>query len=166
MPAGDLVVADYQLELRTTLMGYGTDIAIDRNRGGIAGLLDEIIKIAETDYAHADGAFIGESYTGPRTATFALRIDAATPAAAGAALETMRTTWTAATEEQALYFQLPGVGKSYVLGWPLGIVADYTMPALSTVPFLASFRITDPTIYDAGTSTPTEETTVLDGGTF
>lgn len=30
MPAGDLVVSDYQFEIRTTLLGYGTDYEMEQ----------------------------------------------------------------------------------------------------------------------------------------
>lgn len=147
MPAGDLVVADWTFELRATLMGDGTNYEIDRRRGAIGGLFDQLAKYAESDYGHADGTFIGETFRAARTATFALVVHGATELAAGDNLETMLTVWdTNTTAEQRLYFQTPGFGKRYVTGWPLGIIVDYTSPDYAVIPILASFRITDPTI--------------------
>ena len=147
MPAGDLVVDDWTFELRTTLMGDGTDFDIDRQRGAIGGLFDTSVKYAETDYAHADGAFIGGSFAAARTATFSLIVNGSSATVAGDNLETMSATWAPATEELPLYFQMPGFGKRYVMGWPLGFTVDYSTPDFGLIPILASFRITDPTIY-------------------
>lgn len=148
MPAGDLVVADWTFELRGVLMGDGTNYEIDRERGAIGGLLGAAPKYAETSYGHARGSFIGESFEAERTATFALAVHGATEIAAGDNLEAMLTVWSPdSTAELPLYFQLPGFGKRYVNGWPLGLAVSYTTPDFGLIPVIASFRITDPTIY-------------------
>lgn len=148
MAAGDLVTADYQIELRTTLMGAATDYPISRNRGSISGLIDVSVKQAETPFAHADGSFVGgQAYQEARTATFSLLVQGDTESDVGDNLETMRTVWAPASAALPLYFQLPGFGKRYVNGWPLGFVPDMDNMKFKIVPILASFRITDPTIY-------------------
>lgn len=147
MPAGDLVVADWTLELRATLMGDGTNYEIDRRRGAIGGLLDSVVKQPESEFAHADGSFAADGFNAARTATFALVVFGATPTAVGDNLETMLTVWGPSTTDLPLYFQVPGFGKRYVNGRPLGLEVDYSTPDFGLIPILASFRITDPTIY-------------------
>lgn len=149
MPAGDLVVADFQVELRATLHGAGTDIAIDRRRGGIVGLLDRTAKMAETEYAHSDGSFVGDVLRASRSATFNFRISGVSAAAAGALVEDLWTVWDpTGTAEEPLHFRLPGIGHRYVMGYPLGLLdVDTTEQVYGVVPFAALFRITDPTIY-------------------
>lgn len=148
MPAGDLVVADGQLELRTTLMGAGTIYGIDRDGGAVSGLLSSVAKYAESEYLHADGSFVGDQFQAARTATVALKIQGATVAATWAGLSAMRSVWAPdATAEIPLYFRWPSLGKQYVNGWPLGIVEDISMSEFKLIRVLASFRITDPTIH-------------------
>lgn len=149
MVAGDLVVQDHQWELRSSLMGAGTNVRAHRIKGGIVGLLGGGAKVAETEYGQADGSFIGEVFRPPRTALFNLIISNMTPAAAGALYEDMETLWApTGTGEELLHFQLPGLGKRYVNGWPLGTLdVDTTQLVFGVVTFAAMFRITDPTIY-------------------
>jgi hypothetical protein len=141
MPAGDLVVSDGQLELRTTLMGTGTDYVIDRDAGGVSGLLAVVVKQTETEYAHADGSFVGDAFEASRDLTVALLLDGF------AAVETMRTVWAPSSTNLELWFQLPDIGKRYVVGRPVGFVPDLALGFMGSIPALASFRITDPTIY-------------------
>lgn len=141
MAAGDLVVSDYQLELRTTLMGAATDYVIDKDAGGVGGLLDVTVTMSETEYGHADGSFAGDAYQGARTATVPLVLEDF------AALSAMRTVWAPSTTDLPLYFQVPSIGKKYVNGRPLGFVTDMGLAAMGAIRILASFRITDPTIY-------------------
>lgn len=146
MAAGDLITGDWEIELRGVLMGGDTDYPIDRSRGSIGGLLDDLIDIIETPFAHASGSFVGQSRSAARTATFAIEM-CGTAVESGDGLEVMRTVWASSSEAIPLYFQVPGFGKQYVNGWPGGIVVEYTTPDFGVIPIIASFRITDPTIY-------------------
>jgi hypothetical protein len=141
MPAGDLITQPWQLELRATLMGAGTDVVIDRERGAVGGLFDIEAKQAETEYAHAPGSFSGDSFEAARTVTVALALDGF------AALSTMRATWAPSSADLELWFQLPDIGKGYVVGRPIGLVVDSETAAFGLLSALASFRITDPTIH-------------------
>lgn len=148
MPAGDQISEDFQWELRATLMGPGTVVKAHRRKGGIVGLLDTPGRAAETEYAHADGSFIGEASRPPRTATFNLIISASTAAAAGTALAAQEAVWEPGSATEPLYFRFPGIGKKYVNGWPLGIIdVDTTEFVFGVVTFAALFRITDPVIH-------------------
>jgi len=107
---------------------------------------------AESEYAHADGSFIGTVRNPPRTATVAMVVVGSTEEVVADTVVALRTAWAKSadpTVDVELWFQWPGFGKRYVLGQPLGIqVRDFTKSLiLRRVPVLASFRITDPTIY-------------------
>lgn len=147
MPADLSVVADWTFALRSTLMGDGTAYGIDRRRGAISGLFDTLVKQPEIEYAHAPGAFAAEGYAAARTVTFALVVEGGTPTATGDGLEVMQTVWAPSTTDLSLTFQMPGFGRRFVNGRPLGIVVDYSTPDFGLIPVLASFRITDPAIY-------------------
>lgn len=147
MPAGDLVTANRQIELRATLHGTDSGFPIDGDRGGVEGLFSYVVKQAETEYGHADGSFAGDAYEGPRTVTAALLAIGTTAAAAGSALVTLRTVWAKSDTDLPLWFQVEGFGKGYVLGRPLGITPDESYFGTDTIPVLAMFRITDPTIH-------------------
>lgn len=147
MPAGDLVTLNRQIELRATLMGTNSDVPIDGDRGGVEGLLSYVVKQTETEYGHADGAFAGDAYEGPRTVTAALLAIGTTAAAAGAAVSSLRSVWAKSDTDLPLWFQVEGFGKGYVMGRPLGITPVESYFGTDTIPVLAMFRITDPTVY-------------------
>lgn len=148
MAAGDLVVQDGQFELRASLMGAGTAIGVDHQRGAIQGLLTNPAKEAEVEYSDTDGSFIGDVHRAARTATFNLIIRHQAAADAGILFESMLNLWDpVGSAVQPLHFRLWGWGKRYVNGRPMGIVdADLTEAPNGTIPFAALFRITDPTV--------------------
>lgn len=147
MPAGDLITADWQIELRGLLMGDGTDYLPDVDAGAVRGFYDTETSIAETEYLHAPGSFVGEATESARTVTVALIVAGTTPAACGSALSTLRDAWARGTVAEQLHVRIPGFGKRYLTGWPTGVVADVSYLASLEVPALCSFRATDPAIY-------------------
>lgn len=147
MAAGDLVVDDLQLELSGLLMGKATNFHLDRRRGAVSGLFDTTAKMAETDFAHVAGSFAADAYPAARTATAALLVTGDTMAAVGDRIEALLAAWAPSSTDLEMWFQWPGFGKRYVIGRPLGVVADYSEPLLRRVPAFCTFRITDPTIY-------------------
>lgn len=146
MPAGDLVVGPWQFELRSLLMGDGTDYTVDRN-GAVAGLVGSSIQMPETRYAHADGSFIGSAVEEPRTAILSIEIEGDDADDAGTKYIALRTAFAKATTELPFYFNLPGWGKRYVNGWPAGVVEDLRLADFGLIGVICSFRITDPTIH-------------------
>lgn len=150
MAAGDLVVSDFQFELRTTLFGFGTDINLD-DRVPIRGLGVPNATTADTPYRHADGAFASDDHSAARTLSLPFKIVKSTTAAAFAALATANTAWSPAINDLPLYFRLPSWGKVYVNGRPRGLAENlalvYREPA--EVPILCTFFCPDPTIHPA-----------------
>ena len=124
MPAGDLVVADYQAELRGVLMGVGTVYGIGPRPASIEGLGNPQPKTTDLDLAHADGAYGGHDKRGVRVITVPIVIRQTSAALAMTSLETLMTAWDVATADIPLYFRLPGWGKRYVNGRPRGLDAD------------------------------------------
>lgn len=124
MPAGDLVVADYQLELRGVLMGAGTVYGIGPRPASIEGLGNPQPKTADLDFAHADGAYGGQDKRGVRVVTVPIVIRQTTAALAMTSLETLMTAWDVSAADIPLYFRLPGWGRRYVNGRPRGLAAD------------------------------------------
>jgi hypothetical protein len=148
MPAGDLITQDGQIELLATLMGDGTLFKIDRLRGGVRGFRGGEMSLTETEYAHAPGSFVGQTRRPARTVTVALNIKGTTVAATSANVDAMDALWnTELSDPVPLYVRLPGMTKSYVSGVPAGIVIEEDQVVFKHVPALASFRVTDPTIY-------------------
>lgn len=146
MPAGDLVTDDYQIELRTTLMGYDSDFPIDHDRAGsYTPLGDQAYKNQDVNLVHDDGAYAGQDFKGPLTFTFPLYFQG-TQSQAGTAIQTMRTTWAPSTSDLPLYHQIPGVGKFYVNGRPRGCNVDARGLEFGRVLFICMFVATDPTI--------------------
>lgn len=146
MPAGDLVVSDYQLELRTTLMGYGSNYRIDHQRAqSYTPLGDQGVKNQDVELVHDDGAYAGQELLGTLSFTFPLYFQG-TAANAALAIQTMRTVWAPSSTDLPLYHQIPGVGKFYVNGRPRGVNVDSRDIEFGTVRFLAFFVAHDPTI--------------------
>jgi len=147
MPAGDLVVEPFQLEFRLTLMGNDSPYRLDKDRGGMDGLIDVAVKMTKTEWRHAPGAFIGESFEASRTATIALLVKGSTADAAGVDTVALRSIWTPSTAEEPLYFWLPGWGKCWVNGWSGGALFFPSLAIHGLIPVMATFEITDPEIY-------------------
>lgn len=145
MAAGDLVVADYQVELRTTLTGARTPFQIGPD--GITGLGEPPVKSgSDSSLGHADGSYQGRHYTEPRVITVDYSIKG-TPAQAGARLKLLKTMW-AKSEATALplHLRLPGLGKMVVTGRPTALVEDTTLLKFGFVRALATFECGDPAI--------------------
>lgn len=143
MPAGDLVVSDYQFEIRTTLLGYGTSYEMERP--GPQGLGNKV-KEKDVDLRHDDGSYAGPDRLDSRLLTIPIEI-AGTASAAGAAFKTLNDTiWAHSTTDLQLHMQLPGFGKFYVYGRPRGVLEDMTNADFGIIRCQLFFKVNDPTI--------------------
>lgn len=145
MPAGDLVVADYQLEIRTTLMGDGTNYALGPYGQTIKGLGVPTPKTADVELYHDGGAYGSPDYMGIRIISVPFELGG-TPAQVGGWVKDLNTAWAPSTTDIPLYMQLPGFGKFYVNGRPRGFDADLTNLQFGIVTGEAYFTALDPTI--------------------
>lgn len=145
MAAGDLVVSNFQIEVRTTLMGYGSNFPIDHDRASAYTPLgtpsyktrDVVLDLGDGSYAPADRL-------GPLMFTFPLYFQG-TSANAALAIQTMRTVWAPASADIQLFHQIPGVGKFYVWGRPRGLSEDARNLEFGTMRWLATFVALTPT---------------------
>lgn len=145
MPAGDLVVADWQVELRATLMGATTIYRLAMG-GGFGGLGVPGAKTTDLDLTDRDGAYGGRDRSGVRTITVPLVIRTAVAATALVGLEQMNTTWAPSTIDIPLYGRLPGWGRFSVNGRPRGLDVDLKDMQFGIVRCLATFVALTPTI--------------------
>lgn len=122
MPAGDLVINNYTLELRTTLMGAGTVYELARQRP-FTGLGVPRVKDKDLSWSDRDGSYGGRDRSDVRVVTVAYDI-LDTPAVALGALKVLHTVWAVSTTDVPLYIKLPGFGKFYVNGRPRGLTDD------------------------------------------
>lgn len=148
MPAGDLLAADYQVEIRGLLTGDGTDY--DLGERGIEGL-DElpVDDSGDVPLDEEDGAHLGQDHTGPRTVTVDYLITVpGDPAGAGALyFEDLRPAWAKSTStDLELHLQLPGFGHLMFTGRPRGLLADLTRQKHGLIRAFATFHCGDPTI--------------------
>ncbi|MEJ7763888.1 MAG: hypothetical protein WKF86_00165 [Acidimicrobiales bacterium] len=143
MPAGDLVIADNQLELRTVLSGFGTSFPIAFEN--LSGLGVPEAKTSDIEFGHAPGAYLGRDYSEVRiiTVPYVLR---GTPLSVGANFRTLCVMWAVSETNLPLHARLPGLGKFTVTGRPRGLVDDLTQLNIGVVRALATFVCGDPTI--------------------
>lgn len=145
MPAGDLVVADWQYEIRTTLMGDGSDFPLDRDRRrSYTPLGDVSVKAQDVVLSSGDGSYAGADRKGPRIFTLPL-VYVGTSANCGLAIQTMETAWAPSTTDITLHGRIPGVGKFVVNGRPRGLAVDFANMDFGEIRFLATFVALDPT---------------------
>ena len=143
MPAGDLVVADYQFELRTTLMGEGSNYLIV---GAPTGFGVPAVKSADVELHHDDGSYGSPDYHGVRVITIPLEMTASTASTAMQYFDALVTAWAPSTTDIPLYFRLPYWGKKYVNGRPRGLSEDLSKVPYGIVRAIAVFVALDPTI--------------------
>ena len=145
MAAGDLVVADWQYELRTTLMGDGSDFPIDRaRRSSFTPLGSVSVKSRDVDLVSGEGMYAGTDRLGSRTFTLPLFYEGTT-ANCGLAIQTMETAWAASATDIVFYGRIPGVGKFHISGRPRNLTVDFADMDFGVIRFLGVFVAPDPT---------------------
>lgn len=147
MAAGDLVVADFQIEVRATLMGPGSNYRLDYERlQAYTPMGQQSGKYVEVPLGSGDGSYGGVDRDGPLTFQFPLYFQG-TAAAAGNAIKEMRTVWAKSSTDIPMYHQIPGtVGKFYVNGRPRPVGINAQFIEFGKVLFLCTFVALNPTI--------------------
>lgn len=144
MAAGDLVVADFQAEIRTTLFGDGTNYGIDFKN--IEGLGTAPVRSTDVELDQADGSYGSPDVYGPRVIIIPIVFEG-TPSNVGSWAKTWQTTtWAKSSTDIPLYMQLPGFGKFHVNGRPRGFDVDITRIGFGIITAEATFVALDPTI--------------------
>ena len=144
MPAGDLVTADYQLELRSLLTGAGTSYPLGEE--GVGGLGEPEAKSHDTMLGHAPGSYLGRDYAGVRIITVPYLVKGTTPANTGTLFGNLRTAWATSETNLPLHLGLPGFGKLSVQGRPRGLFCDMSQQKHSLIRAMATFVCGDPTL--------------------
>jgi len=141
MPAGDLVVADFQLELQGVLMGNG---AISIAEQQVSGLGNPQPKVADVPLDLAPGSYGSPDYQASRVITVPMSVTADTPAATWNLFATLVTAWAPVTADVRLYVRLPGLGRVYFNGRPRGLSDDLSDLYLGVVYCLGTFVALNP----------------------
>lgn len=114
MAAGDLISADYQAELRTTLMGPGTNFNITSIDVPPAPIItNDLPKLL------ADGKFQGSHFKSSIVVTLVMNVSGSTMANLRANLDTLETAWAIATSDITFVLRLPQWGKRSLSGRPI-----------------------------------------------
>jgi len=144
MAAGDLVVADWQLELRTTLTGATTVYKIRH----ISGLGEPPVKARDVALDGQDGSYAAPDYRGPRIILVEYLISNATATAAFNSLTTLKTAWAPAIADIPLFARVPGWGRFSVQGRPRGLDEDVRHSQINRglISVVGEFHALSPTI--------------------
>ena len=144
MAAGDLVVADWQVELRSTLMGRTTVYKLV----GLDGLGEPPVRSRDVELFGTDGSYGSPDYRGPRVILVTLQLVQTSSANAFTSLTSLRTAWAPSTTDIPLYFRVPGWGKVHVDGRPRGLEAelDVRRVAANNITCIGEFHALTPTI--------------------
>lgn len=146
MSAGDLIVADFQVELRASLFGATTGIDIDV--AGIKGLGTPAPKTSDSSYDGQDGSAAAPDFLDIRVITIPLVVTAVGDAGTGmSGLDVINDAWAPARDgvDQELHLQLPGIGHVFFIGRPRGVDDDLALlPKGSIVRALTRFDAIDP----------------------
>lgn len=144
MPAGDLLSAPYQVEIRGALTGQGTDFLIEE--GGIVGLGAPPPKTNDTDLGHDAGAYLGRDFTSVRILTIPYVISGEDADEAGALFFTLTELWEASETDIELHLQVPGFGHVTATGRPRGLADDLSLLHAGVARGLATFVCGNPTL--------------------
>lgn len=145
MAAGDLVVADWTFELRTTLFGDGTNYGLElTDIPGLTG--NPEVKDQDVPLEQADGSYGSPDFYVSRIIVFPIVLEG-TPTQVGGWLKTWQTTlWVKSSTDIPLYGQLPGYGKFYVNGRPRPLDPDLSKITFGIITAHATFVCPDPTV--------------------
>jgi hypothetical protein len=143
MADGDLVVADNQFELRTTLMGATTVYKVT----GFDGLGEPPVRQRDVELFGQDGDYAAPDYRGPRIILMTIEIVHTSATNVFAAMNTLRTAWAPSTTDITLYWRWPSLGKQHVSGRPRGLEVQLDPSRVrNNITCIGEFHALDPTI--------------------
>lgn len=144
MPAGDLLTHNGQLELRSVLMGYGTDYKIDEP--GIGGLGAAPVKTRQVSFDAASGDYAATDLSAVRIITVPVIILGDNPDDAVDLLDALDTAW-AVGDDVELHGRMAGwdhwkvTGRSRPTGSP-----DLSLLEQNTIKALYEFHCLNPAV--------------------
>lgn len=138
MAAGDLITADYQVELRGTMWGDRTTSWVQAQ---IGGLLIPTVRSQDVALDHRDGAAGGLDTLGPRLVTIPMLLDGSI------LLSTVEKWLPSARTDIPLHIRLPVFGHISMMGRPRGLVESVmSLDDGGTIAVMARFEALTPTI--------------------
>lgn len=143
MPAGDLIDADYQVELNGLLTGLSTDYVLAPP--GITGLGLAAAKTQDIDPAGQDGTVPNADFLAPRVILIPYNLNDHESTKALEDYATLETAFAPRVDTAELHIQLPGLGHFYFVGKPRSlelVLLDLKSGAISAI---GEFLATDPT---------------------
>lgn len=149
MAVGALLSADYQWEFNSTQLyggAAGTGGLWLQYGQSIEGLGTPETKTADVSLYGRHGSYANPDFYDPRVITIPV-LSRGTPTAAMTAMGTVtKSVWAPTAADVSLAFQLPGLGKFYVMGRPRGAKTDLSYMNRGVVLALLRFDCLDPTI--------------------
>lgn len=141
MPAGDLITADFQVELQGVLMGNGAISIAERQ---LSGLGNPSAKTADVDLANATGAYGSPDYLPARVITIPMSVQATTPSGAWNLFRSLVTAWSPVAADVQMHVRLPGLGHVYYSGRPRALSDDLSDLYLGWIYCLGTFVALNP----------------------
>ena len=127
MPAGDLIVADWQAEVNALLMGAGSNWEFDHEAGGVGGVFGGGVRDVDVARTMRDGAAQGTDTNPARVLTVPLVwVGTQTAAAVLTALPVLEAAWDAGTDTE-FHLRLPTWGHNYLTGRTRGVSIDMAL---------------------------------------
>lgn len=160
MAAGDLVVADYQYEYNSLLMGSGTPYTVT----GLEGLWDlPAVRVFDLDRIDYHGAIPGEDLLSARSLVAEITATSSTQATMESQMLAMAQAFMVRSDDIPLVWQRPGQVKKMINCRPRrrSFKSDYEM-AKGLADGVVELYAADPTIYSLAQKT---QNIVLNAGT-
>lgn len=144
MPAGDLISADWQAELRTTLMGNSTFPIVSVDISPPTLISHDLPKLLD------DGEFQGSQYEGAQYVTLTMNVTGSSESNLISNLDTLKTAWAKASSDLTFVIRLPSWGKRSIQGRPAHAldvpqIESQQLTALLIRGVRAQFKAGDPT---------------------
>lgn len=142
---GELITADWQVEIRGLLLGPGTDYLVQ----GLPGIDNQKVKPADLDRL-GDGSTLGVDRLASRTVVLTVTVVEDVPATLQDKLDAFLAAWTIGDDVE-LHWQLAGEHR-YLVGRTRNVAVDARLRHAGRVEIDAEFIAGDPTVLTYGAS--------------
>jgi len=146
MAAGDLLTANYQIEVDGVLYGTGATVWSNDEKAW-SGFFGSGVRDQDTTLALADGEVAATDTNPARVLTMAFTTAGAnrTEAQAYTDATSLDAAWNAGGDT-VLHYQLPGIGHCSIAGRTRGALIDMELAPQGVVRALCTFKACEPTI--------------------
>lgn len=140
MPPGDLIDADYQVEIRDLLLGVGTSYLVQ----GLEGIHAQAVKTADLDLI-GDGSYAGEDFEASKKPVLTVIFAADDPVDLQDLLDDFLDAWAIGGDVE-LHWQLAGSHR-YLVGRTRRVAVDENRRHAGVIEADAEFFAADPTVH-------------------